>query len=102
MPPQSSALLIHEIVPLREEVANQRAFSQSRTLPNLLTLLGNDVASKDDALARLCIVKVLHQSEVVQVTSDSAANVARFADVERFELRAPASTENIHSGPTGD
>jgi hypothetical protein len=46
-------------------------------------------------------MQMLHQLEIVEVPLDSGLDIRCFADVERFEPRAPLSPKDIHARMIG-
>lgn len=98
MPAKTSALLVDEVVPFRQEVSNEGALSQANAFGGSLPRPGNEPAGENDSPSGLCIPQVLHKPQIVEMRLDSAPHVAGLAYIEGLELVSPLPTEYVNSG----
>ena len=75
---------------------------QHQALGESLAAPGYQSASQYDTLAGSRVVKMLHQTQVVQVTLHTASDVTGLAHVEGFKLTAPSPPEDVDAGTGTD
>ena len=88
-------LFVHQVVALRQEVSNQTTFDERQTFLKALSWPSEDASREEDALPRLRILKVLHQSQVIQLPLHVTTDTASLPDIQRLEVTCKATTEVV-------
>lgn len=97
MASQARTLLVDEVVPLRQKVPDQHTLKQRQSLLKLLARFRDESSDQHNPLASLRVPEMLHQSKVVKLTLDAAADVASLTDIQSFNIEPPPTTEYVYT-----
>jgi hypothetical protein len=86
---------VHEIVAIRQEVADERTLSDRQNSIDLLALTGVNGSRDDDTFASFGASQVLHQTEVVELPLYSLADVSGLPHVQRLKSFGPHATHDV-------
>lgn len=100
MATEARALLVYEVVTLRQKVTNETAFNQGKASIKLLARLGTDATCENDAVSSFGVFQMLHKAQIVQLTLHTATNAGSLTNIERFKLLSPPTPEDIDTGDT--
>jgi hypothetical protein len=96
--PKDCARDVYEIVPIREEVPDERALSDVQALLERLTRSANELANDHDATSGFGSPYMLHELQVVQLCIHTMAQIHCLANVEGFEALAKAPPKDVDAG----
>lgn len=102
MAANSHTLLIDEVMPVGEEMLYESLLQHVEHLWKALPWLGERVSADHEPPTALCILHVLHQTQVVQMAPGSSAKVLRLAHIQGLERARPAARKHIDAGLTLD